>query len=73
MYKVMVKDNSDIEFIVYNIVFDDTARYITTDDIVNKLQHIGINIDKNVIEKILTKWTTKGLLFNNYSNYIIIN
>jgi Fe2+ or Zn2+ uptake regulation protein len=61
----------DIEFIIYNIVFDTTTRSITTDDVINKLQHNDISIDKKVVKKVLDKWTSKGLLFNNYFNYIL--
>jgi hypothetical protein len=80
MCKVIIEDNEkmelnkDIEFIIYNIVFDDANNItVTTDEVMNKLQSNGINIDKKVVKKVLDKWTNKGLLFNNYSNYLVNN
>lgn len=64
-------DNKDIEFIIYNIAFDTVTHNITTDEIMNKLQSNNINIDKKVVKKVLDKWASKGLLFNNYSNYLV--
>lgn len=74
MCRMIVKDIElvkDIEFIIYNIVFDTTLRSITIDEIINKLKNNNINIDKNVVKAVLDKWTRKGLLSNNYSNYIL--
>jgi hypothetical protein len=69
MCRIIVENNKDTEFILYNIVFGNINN-ITVDNIVIKLKDNDIDIDKSIVKRVLDKWTRKGLLFNNHSNYI---
>lgn len=71
MCKMRVSEQTNLEFIIYNLVISEITGKITTDSIYQQLQNNKISIDKNKLNGLFSKWTDDGLLFDNYNEYIV--
>lgn len=66
-----VFEQTNLEFIIYNLVISEITGKITTDSIYQQLQNNKISIDKNKLNGLFSKWADDGLLFDNYNEYIV--
>lgn len=71
MCKMRVSEQTNLEFIIYNLVISEITGKITTDSIYQQLQNNKISIYKNKLNGLFSKWTDDGLLFDNYNEYIV--
>lgn len=65
------KNNKELEFIVYNVVFSEKGGKFTTDFVCQQLGLHKIKADKDSLKALFEKWADNGLIFENANEYVI--
>lgn len=63
--------STELEFIVYNVVFSETGGKFTTDFVYQQLINHKIQTDKHKLELLFGKWADYGLIFEDVNEYVI--
>lgn len=63
--------NDELEFFVYNLVFDKKNGKFTVESVHQQLAEVNIQVQENFLENLFSRWLDNGLIFNNVFNYVI--